>query len=47
MGVYVSDAKAKWADSQTADHKVRFPIPAKFILESEGVVKQNPGYSNN
>jgi hypothetical protein len=44
-GTFVSDSKALFPNSQSADHKVRFAIPAKYILESEGVVKQNPGYT--
>ena len=45
-GVFVSDSKAMFPNSQSANHKVRFAIPSKYILESEGVVKQNPGYTN-
>jgi hypothetical protein len=45
-GVFVSDSKAQYPNSQSADHKARFPIPARYILESEGVVKQNDGYTN-
>jgi len=44
-GTFVSDSKALFPNSQSAPYKVRFPIPAKYILESQGVVKQNPGYN--
>lgn len=44
-GTFVSDSKALFPNSQSAPHKVRFAIPGKFILESQGVVKQNPGYN--
>ncbi|NDV81901.1 RagB/SusD family nutrient uptake outer membrane protein [Bacteroides sp. 51] len=44
-GVFVSDSKAQFPNSQSAEHKVRLAIPSKYILESEGVVKQNPGYT--
>jgi hypothetical protein len=44
-GTFVSDSKALFPNSQSADHKVRFAIPAKYILESEGIVRQNPGYT--
>jgi hypothetical protein len=44
-GAFVSDSKRLYLNSQLADHKIRFAIPSKYILESEGVVKQNPGYS--
>lgn len=44
-GTFVSDSKALFPNSQSAPHKVRFAIPSKYILESEGVVKQNPGYN--
>ncbi|GAB6007800.1 RagB/SusD family nutrient uptake outer membrane protein [Dysgonomonas reticulitermitis] len=46
-GTFVSDSKAQFPNSQSGAHKVRFAIPSKYILESEGVVKQNPGYANN
>jgi len=44
-GTFVSDSKALFPNSQSAPYKVRFPIPAKYILESKGIVKQNPGYN--
>lgn len=44
FGTFVSDAIAQYPDSRSAPHKVRFPIPGNYIAESEGVVKQNPGY---
>jgi hypothetical protein len=44
-GTFVSDSKAQFPNSQSADYKVRLAIPAKYILESEGVVLQNPGYT--
>ncbi|MDR1337165.1 MAG: RagB/SusD family nutrient uptake outer membrane protein [Tannerella sp.] len=46
-GVFVSDSKAQFPNSQSADHKVRFAIPSKYIRESEGAVIQNPGYTTN
>ncbi len=45
-GVFVSDSKAQYPSSQSDWYKVRFAIPAKYILESEGVVTQNPGYTD-
>lgn len=44
FGTFVSDSKASFPNSQSADYKVRFAIPSKYILESNGVVKQNLGY---
>lgn len=44
-GVFVSNSQELFQDSQSDWYKVRFPIPAKFINESAGVVKQNPGYA--
>ncbi|MDR1370438.1 MAG: RagB/SusD family nutrient uptake outer membrane protein [Dysgonamonadaceae bacterium] len=44
-GTFVSDSKAQFPNSQSAEHKVRLAIPSKYILESEGIVKQNPGYT--
>ena len=43
-GVFVSNSKEKFPDSQSDWYKVRFPIPSSYINESQGVVKQNPGY---
>ncbi len=43
-GVFVSNSKASFPDSQSDWYKVRFPIPAKYINESQGIVLQNPGY---
>lgn len=31
-------------NNQTADYKVRFPIPNSIVVESKGAVKQNTGY---
>jgi hypothetical protein len=31
-------------NSQTADHKVVFPIPNSYIVEYKGALNQNPGY---
>ncbi|MCT4588166.1 MAG: RagB/SusD family nutrient uptake outer membrane protein [Carboxylicivirga sp.] len=48
FGTFVSDCKDRNPDDyQTADYKVRFPIPTYYINESKGVVKQNSGYSQN
>jgi len=44
-GVFVSNSQELFQDSQSDWYKVRFPIPAKYINESAGVVKQNPGYA--
>jgi hypothetical protein len=43
-GVFVSDSQEQFPNSQSDWYKVRFPIPANFINESAGIVKQNPGY---
>lgn len=43
-GVFVSNSQESFPNSQSDWYKVRFPIPAKYINESQGVVKQNPGY---
>ena len=45
-GVFVSDSKRDYPNSQSDWYKTRLPIPAKYILESEGVVKQNQGYTD-
>jgi hypothetical protein len=45
-GVFVSDSQRDYPNSQSDWYKTRLPIPAKYILESEGVVKQNPGYTD-
>ena len=44
-GVFVSDSKSQYPNSQSESYKVRFPIPVTNILESEGVVMQNLGYT--
>ena len=43
FGKYIEFNK-KVPNSQTADHKVLFPIPNKYIVESKGAIKQNNGY---
>ncbi len=44
-GKYITSAATR-DGNQTADYKVRFPIPISFIDESRGEVKQNEGYTN-
>ena len=43
FGKYIEFNK-KVNNSQTADHKVLFPIPNTYLVESKGAVKQNSGY---
>lgn len=43
FGKYIEFNK-RVPNSQTADHKVLFPIPNSYIIEGKGEVKQNPGY---
>lgn len=43
-GKFVSTSKGLYPNSQSAAYKVRFPIPAYYINESNGKVTQNPGY---
>lgn len=40
---YISSAESR-EGNQTADYKVRFPIPISFITESRDAIKQNDGY---
>lgn len=44
-GKFISTSLELYPNSQSAAHKVRFPIPTKYITESKGVVKQNEGYN--
>lgn len=44
-GKYISSAQDR-SGNQTADYKVRFPIPISFITESRDAIKQNEGYVN-
>lgn len=41
---FVSTSQELYPNSQSAWYKVRFPIPSYYINESNGQVKQNPGY---
>ena len=41
-GTYIQRAKERGNKAQ--DYQVLFPIPQSVITESNGVVKQNPGY---
>jgi len=42
-GKYIGSAQSR-PGNQTADYKVRFPIPVTFITESKDSIVQNPGY---
>jgi hypothetical protein len=42
-GKYIEYAKLI-PNNQTAEYKVRFPVPNDIIVESKGAVTQNPGY---
>ncbi len=44
FGTFISDSQDNYEDSQSDWYKVRFPIPSKYINESQGIVKQNEGY---
>lgn len=43
-GVYIERAKKRGNDAQ--DYQVLFPIPQKVIIEANGIIEQNPGYTN-
>ena len=44
-GQYISNAQARGKTAARDYHK-RMPIPVSVVNESNGVVAQNPGYSN-
>lgn len=43
-GKYISNAQARGKDADA--HEVLFPVPAAVINQSNGIVEQNPGYTN-
>ena len=43
-GVYISRARERGNNAQ--DYQVLFPIPQDVITEADGIVEQNPGYTN-
>ncbi len=44
FGKFTECSKSNYPNSQSNEFKNRFPIPPYYILESKGVVTQNPGY---
>lgn len=43
-GEFIKRAQARGVNAQS--HQVLFPIPQAVVIESDGVVAQNPGYTN-
>ncbi len=43
-GVYISRARERGANAQ--DYHVLYPIPQAAITEADGILEQNPGYTN-
>ncbi|HEY0053836.1 MAG TPA: RagB/SusD family nutrient uptake outer membrane protein [Pedobacter sp.] len=43
-GKLITSAKAR-GFANAADHQVLWPIPSDVIIESNGIIKQNPGYN--
>lgn len=43
-GVFISSARERGYNAQ--DYQVLYPVPQAAVIESNGIVKQNPGYTN-
>ena len=43
-GVYISRAQARGKNAQ--NHHVLFPLPQNVVIESNGIIEQNDGYTN-